>query len=781
MKSVLKKVLSFLLAAIVLFGSAPRIGIVYRDHGLFSTEAKAKAYNGQGGDNLTWSFDNSTGELAIDGTGDMWDWEWDVHAPWYPYCSEIKSVAISDGVTSIGEYAFENCSFKVLDIPDSVTTIGYAAFIYCGIIEEIIIGNGVTDFNLKYPHEAYVTFCPDKIQKITVKEDNPSYSSDERGVLFNKDKTELIQYPKGNTSTSYVIPESVKVITDYAFRSCYNLEDVVIGSNVETIGKANFEWYSFESITIPDSVKYIGDNAFALCHNLKGIDIPDSVKTIGNNAFFCCDAMTSVTIGSGLEHLGYSAFDCSSLINITVDPDNKYFSVDDIGVLFNKDKTELIQYPVGNTATAYRIPNGVKTIRDCAFFWANNLKGISIPDSVTDIGYASFHGCSNLETVRFGKNLKAIGDNAFTFCEKLSAITLPDSLTAIGNNAFEGCEKIRTLEIPDSVTTIGFNAFASCSNLRSVVIGSGVTYMDYGIFANSQHLNVHYLGTKESWNNIFYDDPYCSSGFAFIHFVDTDWVTSVEPTDTTEGKKVLTCPTCGSVVSVRSIPTLSIATDTSTDVSLLFNEKDYDGTVGVDVKEVSDGAAFNIVYNKTGTTDTRVYDIAMTIDGAAAQPDGKIKVRIPLPADFDARYTSVYYVDTINNTVGKIPAKYSNGYFVFETDHFSYYAIVCKPVRVHSVTIDDVSVDYKSSAVISADIRVDADVDYTVSFSSTDPSIASVDRNGSVSTGKTGSATITCTVTDEYGNTVTDTCEITVKYNWWQWIIVIVLFGWIWY
>lgn len=101
--------------------------------------------------------------------------------------------------------------------------------------------------------------------------------------------------------------------------------------------------------------------------------------------------------------------------------------------------------------------------------------------------------------------------------------------------------------------------------------------------------------------------------------------------------------------------------------------------------------------------------------------------------------------------------------------------------KVHSVSVSDISLDYKSSTTINPQTSADADVKYTVTYSSSNPSVASVDANGKVSTGKTGSATITVTVTDEYGNTVSDTCNVEVKYNWWQWIIVIVLFGWIWY
>lgn len=103
------------------------------------------------------------------------------------------------------------------------------------------------------------------------------------------------------------------------------------------------------------------------------------------------------------------------------------------------------------------------------------------------------------------------------------------------------------------------------------------------------------------------------------------------------------------------------------------------------------------------------------------------------------------------------------------------------PAKVYGVSVSDVSLDYKATATITPAVKADKGANYTVTYSSSDPSVANVDANGKVTATGTGNATITCTVKDTQGNTVTDTCEVEVKYNWWQWIIVIVLFGWIWY
>ena len=101
--------------------------------------------------------------------------------------------------------------------------------------------------------------------------------------------------------------------------------------------------------------------------------------------------------------------------------------------------------------------------------------------------------------------------------------------------------------------------------------------------------------------------------------------------------------------------------------------------------------------------------------------------------------------------------------------------------QVYSVNIDDVSLNYKKSTTLNPTIDIDDGVEYTVTYTSSDPKVATVDENGNVYGAKKGSTEIIVTVTDEYGNTVSDTCKVNVTYAWWQWIIVIVLFGWIWY
>ena len=101
--------------------------------------------------------------------------------------------------------------------------------------------------------------------------------------------------------------------------------------------------------------------------------------------------------------------------------------------------------------------------------------------------------------------------------------------------------------------------------------------------------------------------------------------------------------------------------------------------------------------------------------------------------------------------------------------------------NVNSVSVSDIKLNYKKSATIKPTIKADEGAKYTVKYSSSNTKVATVDENGKVYAAKKGSATITCTVTDSNGNTVSDTCKVTVKYSFGQWLIKILLFGWIWY
>jgi hypothetical protein len=347
--------------------------------------------------------------------------------PWFDDISSITGLVIKKGVTRIGGGAFYACSSLTstsVVIPNSVKIIGRESFFKCNMTS-VTIGNGVKYiWNYAFADNRLTSvviprsvraigecaFCgnnlasivipagatyiedrafSDVMDTITVAPDNPYYSS-VNGVMFNKDKTILIQYPRNRKDTAYTVPKGVTSIGKYAFQERDNLTSVTINNDVKIIGEDAFSGSKLTSVTIGDSVKSIADGAFSNCDGLTSIIIPAGVEYIGIGAFSNCGNLTSVIIPAGVEYIGCNAFS-DIMDTITVAPDNPYYSSVG-GVLFNKKKTELIQYPRHRKDTAYTVPNGVTYIGDYAFQECDNLTSVTIPNSVTHIVLDAFDG-----------------------------------------------------------------------------------------------------------------------------------------------------------------------------------------------------------------------------------------------------------------------------------------------------------------------------------------------------------------------------------------------------
>ncbi len=483
------------------------------------------------GSNLTWTLD-SDGVLTISGSGGMHDYGPSV-PPWHGIRIMVKSAVIADGVTSIGRSAFDDCrSLTSVTIPDSVTSIGEYAFDGCTSLTSVTIPDSVTSIG------GYAFSYCTSLTGIWVAEGNSHYSSDASGVLFNKDKTTLVQCP--GPFAAYTIPDSVTRIGDRAFSHCTSLTSVTIPDSVTSIGEQAFQGCeSLTSVTIPDSVTSIGERAFYNCTSLTSVAIPDSVMSIGERAFYYCTSLTSVTIPDSVMNIGDGAFaSCTSLTGIWVTEGNNDYSSDASGVLFNKDKTTLVQCP-GAFSGSYAIPNSVTSIVGYAFEGCASLTSVTIPDGVTSIGDSAFYYCTSLTSVTIPDGVTSIGGLAFCYCTSLTSVTIPDSVTSIGLATFYNCRSLTSVTIPDSVTIIGGSAFSDCDNLT----------------------DVYYTGTEIAWKKIKISDYNDALKNATIHYF-SEWTREKEPTCTEPGSETSVCleAGCGKTFT-REIPALGHSWD----------------------------------------------------------------------------------------------------------------------------------------------------------------------------------------------------------------------------
>ena len=190
------------------------------------------------------------------------------------------------------------------------------------------------------------------------------------------------------------------------------------------------------ALEIPDAVPLINDFAFYNC-SITGVEIPSGVTYIGWASFYGCSGITEITVPETVFYIDEWAFaDCLSLQKITVDSANEFYSSDSSGVLFDKNKTKLMQYPAGSRQTVYSVPDSVTVIGDGALSSASDLESVTVPGSVETIGSYAFSSCSALTDVVLSDGIELIDEMAFFDCAGLKSVTIPGSVLSVGDYAF---------------------------------------------------------------------------------------------------------------------------------------------------------------------------------------------------------------------------------------------------------------------------------------------------------------------------------------------------------
>jgi uncharacterized repeat protein (TIGR02543 family) len=380
--------------------------------------------------------------------------------------TSITSIVIPEGVTEIGNNAFQGItSLTSITFPESLKTIRNSAFKQATALTSITIPAGVTsieaDSFLSATSLSLVRFlgntAPGMGQNAFHDVRDGALAAIETGVTAfgaigsTWNKLEVINY------------ETLLSAPANGFYSCENGLKDGLGNKYEvTNGALSGGGACTNAVVITEGVRAIKANAFKDAP-LATISIPASVTSIGANAFF----------------------DNNSLTSFTVAPANANFSSID-GVLFNKNATTLLNYPVKSSATTYSIPVGVTTIADNAFRKATLLTSVTVPSGVTSIGASAFSEAYALTSINIPAGVTSIGNGAFGQTA-ITSINIPEGVTSIGNSAFQYARQLTSINIPASVTSIGNDAFFGNVSMTSITFapGSQLTSIGSGAFWSS--------------------------------------------------------------------------------------------------------------------------------------------------------------------------------------------------------------------------------------------------------------------------------------------------------
>ncbi len=494
----MKKTVSLILAVIVMFSTVFSLTTFAADDGVYKdfkytvSSDNSVTISGYTGNDSSVKIPDSIGGKTVESIGNSA----------FKGNYKLKSVEIPDTVKSIDDFAFNDCTnLKEVTLPSNVKSIGKSAFFYCTRLEKVNLSDGIESIG--------------------------------DGAFFGCENLK-----------SFEITDSVKSVGEYAFTKCKNLKSVTIGSGLKTVSNQLFSGCeSLEKIVIPEGVETIGRRAFMNCQLLKDVTLPKSLKTIGeyafygcsmsdiavyaatigDNAFTYCSNLESITLSDNLVSIGDSAFQdthfqsfevpknvetigkfalkASLMENISVAEGNKYFTSEN-GVLFNKSKTEILDYPNGKSDTSYSIPNGVTKIGDYAFSGDyGELNSVVIPNSVTEIGEGAFKNFGGLGKIDLPKSLKKIGKEAFSGCSLLTEISIPEGITYIENSTF-AASGLKSIKFPNSVKSIGDDAFSALYELENVTFSAGLENVSSTAFTGCSGMNAY---------NVVDENPYLTT------------------------------------------------------------------------------------------------------------------------------------------------------------------------------------------------------------------------------------------------------------------------------
>ncbi len=408
----------------------------------------------------------------------------------------VTEVVVPEGVTSIGDYAFNDCtSLASVSLPSTLKTIGKSAFYTCGALTKVDLPAGLTSIG-DYAFFGCISLTsvsiPGTVQEWGAASFAYNYKLEKVTIGAGVAEVPERAFRDCRDLSAVEMPASVKTVGRRAFQGCIALATCDL-SHVETFGYAAFAGNASGNLTTLNlaSAKKIEGKAFASQSQVTELLLP-SVEYIGADAFsgaLSSSASIELTLPASLATLedGALAKTSDGLKRVNVaEGCSAYKSID--GVVYSADGTELVCVPAGYTTAGkvFSVPEQVTKIAASAFGGVKGLEKVVMGNGVTELGEGAFSNCdaksvvlsaglselparafegSGVESIDVPASVKSIGESAFASCKSLTSLTLHEGLESVGALAFSTIDELPTLKLPSTLTSIdpsAFNYLRSC-------------------------------------------------------------------------------------------------------------------------------------------------------------------------------------------------------------------------------------------------------------------------------------------------------------------------------
>ena len=666
-------------------------------------------------------------------------------------CRNLTSVSLSNNLDSIYESAFESTAISTLSLPSKLTRLDRKAFANCTNLQHVSIPATLTT-------TTYGTISDDW---------NGPFNgcSSLNSVSFAEGITSILShlFENCNGLREISIPDSVTEIGEKAFKNCRNLASVSLGNNLDSIYESAFESTAISTLSLPNRLTRLDRKAFANCTNLQHVSIPATLTTTTygtisddwNGPFNGCSSLNSVSFAEGITSILSHLFEnCNGIREIKI-PDGVAL----IGENAFKN----------STLTSIDIPGSVTSIESKAFNSCANLISIKLPDSVTAMGTAVFEGCSNLTDVTLPGTRMNIMADTFKNCTSLKKIVLPETVQyirsgafsncialkeivwskapeLIDSNAFYNCDAITEMDIPATVTSVGYQAFYDCDGLTKITIPDSVTSLGDSVFYDCDALTDVKLGAGIT----------TIPASAFRHCDALEQLTVPRRVTAIKDNAFKDSVKFSSITIPRSVTSISANAFSYLDKLTIY------GVAGTYAETFANTNSIKFVDRQVSATSASLDQTALTLNKGAS---GQLTLTVT-PEDFTDEVvwkSSDTAVVTVSDTglvkavgVGTATIKVSVG-----KASASCKVTVLQPVTSISLNRSSLTMEATDTFQLQASVYPSNAADQRVQWTSSDPTVTSVDENGLVTALKKGTATVTAAALD--GSGVTRTCQVTVS------------------